>query len=220
VNHPYGRRYYCRARKARTGATPNPCAGRGYSHRALELDAAAWADVRAWLENEENVRVLLTEWEQDSRDAEHSLGSRLDASAAQIAYLRGKMSSLAESISETTNKESKRMLQEKLDDYGDQVTAEERKREKLMEEAHDQVEHARAAQEMHAWVRTVAERAPTFTREEQRTCLKALGARMTVWNSGHVHPDGWPQHYRVTLHWADATGQPVVLPAHREPNYL
>jgi DNA invertase Pin-like site-specific DNA recombinase len=215
VNHPYGRRYRCSARTLFSGAGPNPCEGRGYSHRAQELDAAAWADVRAWLENEENVRVLLAEWEQDNRDAEHSLGSRLDAAASQIAYLRQKMSSLAESISETANKESRRTLQDKLDAYAEDVAAEEKKRERLMEEAHDQVEHARAAREVREWVRTVAAHAATFTREEQRTCLKALGARMTIWISGHVHPDGWPQHYRVTLHWADATGQPVVLPVHQ-----
>ena len=29
----------------------------------------------------------------------------------------------------------------------------------------------------------------------------------------YVHPDGWPQRYRITLHFTGFTGQPVTLPA-------
>jgi hypothetical protein len=57
------------------------------------------------------------------------------AAESTIKTLRQKMDSLAETIAETTNKESRRTLQDKLDSYGEQVTAEERKREKLLAEA-------------------------------------------------------------------------------------
>jgi DNA invertase Pin-like site-specific DNA recombinase len=222
MRHRHNRVYICSARLNRSGARPIPCAGGAYSLAANVLDAPAWADVRTWLESEENVRQLLAGWEAESRSAEKSLSSRLDAAAATIAHLRDKMASLAESISETMNKESRRTLQDKLDSYAEQVTAEEGKRERLLQEAHDEAEHAREAREVREWVRAVAASAASFTREQQRTCLKALGARITIWRHDYVHPDGWPQQYRIVLTWADLSGQPVTLPAaqaaHHESN--
>ncbi len=218
--HPWGRRYYCRARMNRNGATPNPCAGHGYSFRARELDAAAWADVRAWLSDEKNVRRLLAEWQAENEGTERSFTSRLDAAADTIAALRDKMDALAETISETSRGESRRTLQEKLDRYADQVTAEEAKRERLLHEAHDAVESAKTAQDIREWVRVVAAKAETMTRAQQRATLKALGARATIWREGYVHPDGWPQHYKIVLHFTGFTGQSVTLPAHRDSNYL
>ncbi|HEV2460599.1 MAG TPA: recombinase family protein [Ktedonobacterales bacterium] len=219
--HPWGRRYYCRAHWNRNGARPNPCPGGGYSIRAQELDAAGWADVHAWLENEENVARLLAEWEQETRSTERSLGSRLDAAAATIAHLHSKMDSLAESIAETTNKESRRTLQDKLDRYSEQVAAEEAKRERLVQEAHDEAEQAREAREVREWVRVVAGHMASFTREEQRQTLKVLGAHMTVWRADYVHPDGWPQRYQIKLPFTGFTGQaPITLPAQRDSNYL
>ena len=66
---------------------------------------------------------------------------------------------------------------------------------------------------MREWVRVVAAKAPTMTRAQQRATLKALGAVATVWRADYVHPDGWPQRYRITLHFTGFTGQPVTLPA-------
>jgi hypothetical protein len=114
---------------------------------------------------------------------------------------------------ETTNKESRRTLQEKLDHYGEQVMADERKRERLMREAHDAVEHAREEREVREWVSFVSSKAATASREEQYAVLRALGAHVTIWRADHVHEDGWPQRYRIELRWTGFTGQPVTLPA-------
>ncbi len=43
---------------------------------------------------------------------------------------------------------------------------------------------------------------------------KALDARVTIWRADYVHPDDWPQRYRIVLHFTGFTGQPVTLPAH------
>jgi hypothetical protein len=185
---------------------------------APTLDPAGWADVRAWLENEENVSRLLAEWEQEERSAETSIASRVEATEATIRMLRDKMNSLADTIAETTNKESRRTLQEKLDYYGDQVTVEERKREKLLGEAHDAVEHARDEREVREWVKIVSGRAATASREEKFAVLRALGARVTIWRADHVHDDRWPQRYKIVLHWTDFTGSPVTLPASHDGN--
>src|SRR5262249_41608648 len=137
----HGRRYNCGSRRGRNagGVVPTSCPGGAFSIGARVLDPDAWADVRAWLSDEDNVRRLLTEWEQEEMSVENSAASRLEASAATIKALREKMDSLAMTIAETTNKESRRTLQDKLESYSEQVVGEERKREKLMTEAREAV---------------------------------------------------------------------------------
>jgi hypothetical protein len=185
---------------------------------ASALDPAAWADVRAWMSKPENVSRLLAEWEQEEKSAESSVASRLEAAGATIASLRDKMNVLAETISETSKGESRRTLQEKLDRYADQVTAEEGKRERLMREAVDATERAREERDIREWVRVVSGRAETASREEQRAVLMAVGAQATIWRADHVHDDGWPQRYTIVLNFAGFTGQPVTLPARHAAN--
>jgi len=98
------------------------------------------------------------------------------------------------------------------------VMAEERKREKLMGEARDAVEHAREEREVREWIGVVTERAATASREEQVVTLRVLGAQVTVWRADHVHDDGWPQRYKIELRWTGFTGQPVTLPARQAAN--
>ena len=74
--------------------------------------------------------------------------------------------------------------------------------------------------EVREWVRAVAERAGTMTRAQQRATLKALGAEATTWRADYAHPDGWPQRYRIVLHFTGFTGQPVTLPAAQSPRIL
>jgi hypothetical protein len=93
----------------------------------------------------------------------------------------------------------------------------ERKREKLLSEAHDAIEHAREEREIREWVSVVASHAETFTRLEQVAALRVLGAQITIWRADHQHPDGWPQRYKIKLSWTGFTGQPVTLPASQSP---
>ena len=95
----------------------------------------------------------------------------------------------------------------------DQLRKEEAKRERLMCEASAAVDYAKDARDIREWVSVVASQADNFTRLEQVTTLRALGAQVTVWNKDHVHEDGWPQRYKITLHFTGFTGQPVTLPA-------
>ncbi len=131
--------------------------------------------------------------------------------------IRSKMRALAESIAETSNRESRRTLQEKLDEYAERVALEEGKSERLLSEARETADYAHAARNVRDWVRVVAASAAMFTREEQRTTLRALGAVVTVWREDYVHPDGWPQRYKITLHFTGFTssGQPTTLPPAR-----
>ncbi len=216
------RRYCCHSRIAVTHgggvALPIACPGGWVSMLASALDPAAWADVRDWLEKPENVSNLLAEWEQEERSAESSVASRLEASAAIIATLRDKMGRLAETIAETSEKESRRVLQEKLDTYAAQARKEDGKRERLLAEAGEAIDRARDERDIREWVRVMAERAASFGREEQRAALMALGAQVTVWRADHVHADGWPQRYKIVLNFAGFTGQPVTLPARHAVN--
>jgi hypothetical protein len=187
---------------------------------ATTLDASGWADVRAWLRDEDNVRRLLAEWEQEENSVENSAAARLEAVAANIRKLRGNMDSLADTIAQTANKESRRVLQEKLDNYAERVVKEEAKRERLMTDASDAATHAQDARDIREWVSAVASHADTFTRAEQVTALHALGAQVTIWRADHVHEDGWPQRYKIVLHFTGFTGQPVTLPpAHSESDH-
>ena len=190
------------------------CPGGNFTLSAAVIDAAGWADILAWLTDGENVARLLADWQEESQNSEHSIGTRLDATNAQIATLQGKMDTLAESIAETAARESRLVLQQKLDEYADKLRREEVKRERLLREAHEVHEYTAAAQQIHEWIRTVASKAATFSREEQRDTLRALGAVMTVWRADYVHADGWPQRYRITLHftWFRTGDQPVILP--------
>ena len=213
-----GRRYYCRLRwQKRAGggvAIPGSCPGGGWvSMHASTLDPAVWGDVREWLNKPENVSRLLAEWEQEERSAEKSVTSRVEAAEATIRTLRGKIDSLADTIAKTANKESRRTLQEKLDNYGGQVMAQERKREKLLAEAHDAVEHAREEREVREWVSVVASHAENFSRLEQVAALRVLGAQVTIWRADYQHPDAWPQRYKIKLSWTGFIGELVILPA-------
>jgi hypothetical protein len=91
-------------------ALPIACPGGWVSMLANALDPAGWADVRAWLGDEQNVLRLLAEWQQEEENVENSAASRLEASAATIRRLREKMDSLADTIAESTNKESRHVL--------------------------------------------------------------------------------------------------------------
>jgi recombinase-like zinc beta ribbon protein len=224
VAHTHGRRYACRANWNRNGASERPCAGGSFSVRARDFDAATWLDVREWLEKPENVAQLLDEWMRKEQRAKNSIASRLEAVEATSATLRDKMGRLADTIADTADPISRRVLQEKLDGYAAQLRAEEAKRERLMGEGSDGAGQEMDAQSIRAWVAHISERAPTMTRAEQVTALHALGARMTVWRKDYVHADGWPQRYKITLHWSGFTGQTVMLPArqsrNRDPNIL
>jgi hypothetical protein len=133
--------------------------------------------------------------------------------AATIRTLRDKMTRLADTIAETEDRESRHVLQERLDAYSDQMRREEGKRQRLMAEAKEAVDHAKDARDIREWVSVVASRADSFTRLEQVTVLHALGAQVTVWNENYIHEDGWPQRYKITLHFTGFTGQSVTLPA-------
>jgi len=211
------RRYYCRLRwQRRVGggvAVPATCPGGVVSMAAPTLDPAGWADVRAWLSEPENVSRLLAEWEQEEKSAENSVASRLEASAAPIASLRDRMTALADDISETSKGASRQVLKEKLDQLATQLALESGKRERLLREASDATDRARDERDIREWMRVVASRAPTFTREEKRAALLALGAQVTVWRADYAHPDGWPQRYKIVLNFASFTGAPITLPA-------
>jgi hypothetical protein len=207
------RKYTClgvRADKA-TG-TRTPCPGGAFSMSAAQLDPIGWRDVLAWLSEEENVERFLTEWQDDSACTEQSASSRLAAVDATIADLRGKMKDLGRDIAETTRGESRRVLQQTLDEYADMVEKEEGKRANLLRESANAGAQAAFAREMREVVRVVAREAPTFDCAEQRATLKAFGAELTLWREGG-QPEGWPQRYKITLHFTGWTGHaPITLP--------
>jgi hypothetical protein len=124
------------------------------------------------------------------------------------------MAALTEAISEQVNGEARQALQEKLSQVGEQVTREQVKRERLLGEAVDASAYVEATHDVATWARLVASKAGTFTREEQRECLQALGAQVTIWRADYQHPDGWPQRYRITLTFTGFSngGQPTTLP--------
>jgi hypothetical protein len=186
------------------------------------LDPAAWADVRAWLSDEKNVSRLLAEWEQEEKSVKNSATSRLEASAATIRQLRENMNNLIDTIAMTSNRDSRRYLQERLDTLSEQMTKEEGKRERLVTEAREAVDRAKDARDIREWVSTVASHADYFTRLEQQVAvLHALDAQVAVWRADHVHEDGWPQRYKITLHFTGFTGQTETLPpANSESNKL
>jgi DNA invertase Pin-like site-specific DNA recombinase len=204
------RRYRC---ASVTDPGQPPCPGGRFTIGAAALDPAAWADVVDWLSNPENVVRLLKEWEQEEQTAESSVATRLEAANAVLSHLRNRMTALADAISETTAKESRQVLQEKLDQLAVQVTRETGKRDQLLRAARDADARARDERDIREWACAVAASASEYTREVQRDTLRALGAQVTVWRSDHMHADGWPQRYKVTLTFTGFTGQPVTLPA-------
>ncbi len=209
-----GRCYRCRSERIGPDGHLLHCPGGEVSMAASVLDPCGWADVRAWLSKEENVSRLLAEWEQEDQSAEHRLSSRLNAADAQIALVGDKMSRLADTIAETADRESRHVLQVKLDDYSAQVRAQEAKKARLVQEASEAASYAEQARTVREWVARVDADADTFTPVERRTTLKALAAQVTIWRDDHVHADDWPQRYRIILHFTGFTGQPVTLPAH------
>jgi site-specific DNA recombinase len=212
----HGRRYNCGSRRGRnTDAVRAICPGGAFSIAAKVLDPSAWDDVRAWLHDEDNVRRLLAEWEQEERSVESSAMTRLEVVMANIKELRENMDNLTDSIAEQNSRGARQSLQEKLELRADQLRKEEVKRERLMAEASAAVDYAKDARDIREWVSTVAAHADNFTPLEKVTALRALGAQVTVWNKDHIHEDGRPQRYEITLQFTGFTGQPVTLPASR-----
>jgi hypothetical protein len=130
------------------------------------------------------------------------------------------MTALAEDISETARGESRRVLNEKLDELAAQMTRETAKREQLLRDAQQEHDRARDARDICAWAAEVSERAGEFTRESQIDTLRALGAQVEVWRSDYKHPDGWPQRYRITLNFTGFAGQLVTLPASYRDSHI
>src|SRR5262249_7727137 len=125
-----GRRYKC------AGVSIDPetrkrtrCSGGSFGIGANVLDPAGSVDVVAWLTVPENGETLRADWQDEPRHGEHSIASRLQAADAQLATLRSKMTALAEAIGETTSRESRLVLQEKLDQYAELLRTETGKRE-------------------------------------------------------------------------------------------
>jgi site-specific DNA recombinase len=213
-----GRRYSCLALHAGPHGARVACPGGGFTYAASKLDTAGWADVLAWLADGANVARLLADWQEQVQGGAASLAARLAGLDAETALLRDKMARLAESIADTADRESRRTLQARLDTYAEQVRGAEGKRARLVREAAEARDLAVQAEQVRAWAATVAETAATFTRAEQVATLRALGAEVTVWRADHVHPDGWPQRYRIRLTFTGFTGQPVTLPASGAPS--
>jgi site-specific DNA recombinase len=189
------------------------CLGGKFTINATTLDPAGWADVRAWLREPKNVERLMAEWEQKQQTSASTITSRLEAVNAQIAHLCGRMSDLAQDISETQRGESRDVLKEKLDELAAQLSRENGKRDELQREASEATDRTRDERDIRAWVCEVASHAENFTPLEQRVALRALGAEVTVWRGDYQHPDGWPQRYQIELTFTGFTGQPVILPA-------
>jgi site-specific DNA recombinase len=210
-----GRRYYCRSRRLSNssgGAIPTDCPGGVVSMGAVVLDPHGWADVRAWLREPKNVERLFAEWRRREQTGEQSAASRLEATLTHLASLREKMDRLSDAIGETTNREARRALQDKLDDTAEQMQAQEMKRIQLTHEQSDAVTFAQDERDLRAWVCEVASQAEEFTPIEQRAALRALGARVTIWRKDYVHPDGWPQRYKIDLTFSGFTGEAETLP--------
>jgi hypothetical protein len=216
----YGRLYTCHSRRAGPDGQPVLCPGGSVNANARVLDPAAWADVVAWLSDDANVTRLLADWDHERTRGADSLTSRLDALDATTATLRGKMANLAETIADTSDRESRAVLQATLDSYAAQVRTQGEKRAKLLQEAAQASEHAAQKVAVRQWVQLVATEAADFTPAEQVTILRALGAELTLWREDYMHPDGWPKRYKIVLHFTGFTGQPVVLPAHPDAHYL
>jgi len=102
-----------------------------------------------------------------------------------------------------------------MDDYADRLSAERAKEARLVRESTAAIDYAREASLVRMWVCTIAATAQDFTRGDIRECLRALGAVCTLWREDYVHPDGWPQRYRIKLTFTGFTsdGAPVTLPA-------
>ena len=213
-------------RKQADGATPRgyrcagmtvicraPCPGAGFAMNAPILDPLAWGEsLAARLRDEKNVTRPLADWQRARKQGRDSMALRLAAAEAQIASLHDRMASLTQAISEVSAAASRAALTSGLDDLSAQLAREHVKREQLVREAADERAYALGASEMREWARLVSERAGSFTREQQRDTLRALGAQLTLWRADAVHDDDWPQRYRVVLTFTGFGAQPVTLP--------
>jgi DNA invertase Pin-like site-specific DNA recombinase len=210
-----GRRYRCDNIQVdgETGHRKR-CPGGVVTMTATNLDPVGWGDVVEWLSNEKNMARLLKDWQDTRAQGERSIASRLNAADAQLATLRAKMNALTEAVSEQGNREARQALQEKLSQVGEQLTREQVKRERLLSEAVDASAYVEASHDVAAWARLVAKSAASFTEEEKRECLRALGAEVEVWRADYVHPDGWGQRYKITLNFVGFSGggQATILP--------
>jgi site-specific DNA recombinase len=200
------RRYRCQGIHADpTTGTRTPCPGGAMSINATQLDPLGWADVRIWLSDPANVERLLRDWQEQSARNVASAGSRLAAVEATLADLRQKMAELGTDIDETTQRESRRVLLAQLDAHAVQLEQEEAKRAQIMREGETASEQAAAALGLRERIQRAAVRAARADPAQQRALLRALGAEVTLWRADYQHPDGWPQRYKIRLHWTGWT---------------
>ncbi len=182
--------------------------------QASSLDPSGWADVRAWLSKQENVSRLLADWEQEDASPGKSLASRLNAADDQIAALGARIANKRKFAELVDDDQERAEMAAEVSELRAQVRAQEAKKARLVTEAADAASYAEQARTVREWVTRVDADADTFTPAERRATLKALDARVTIWRADYVHPDDWPQRYRIVLHFTGFTGQPVTLPAH------
>jgi DNA invertase Pin-like site-specific DNA recombinase len=212
------RRYRCCVQLERISeSNPATCPGHGCRTMAThKLDAAVWRDVLAWLSDERNVRDLLADWRAQGEQATESAASRIAATDAVMKSLRTKMTNLALAVAETADPDSRHVLQSRLDEYAAQLRIETAKRERLQGEAAAADAHAAQLATLTDWTREVTRRAGSFTWEEQRQALKALGVQVDVWRPrDEAHAGAYAQQrYRVRLFAAtDGERDTIILPA-------
>lgn len=182
VVHKAREQFYYRCNPRTVGCT-------GLNISARNLDAAVWAKVDGLLTHPETVAVEVAKLQQDDPTAEDT--TALDRRAAALDRQRANLIRTAALLEED---DAVSALAEKIDQLTkerDQLLTERAallKRREAWEAAGQQM------RDLVAWCELVASRLKTFSWQERRLALDALGVRIEVFPKGHEQG----QRYTIT----------------------
>ncbi|HUY79655.1 MAG TPA: hypothetical protein VMV29_22985, partial [Ktedonobacterales bacterium] len=162
------------------------CLGKGVSITAYIIDPIVWGHVRRVLLNPQHIAQALEHWRVDHVQQDGRATAHLTAVEGQLARLQAKAANLTAGVAEAGSVEARTVLLSTLDQVSKDMAILSTERDSLLQDAAARADITAQMRDVEAWAGTAAEHIDTFTYQQKRTVLYALGVRVNVWRKGHT----------------------------------
>jgi DNA invertase Pin-like site-specific DNA recombinase len=194
------KRYRCFKRAAQGAVVGTPlgkCPGGTVSMSIPVLDAKGWAHVTRTLLNPKLMTQGVAEWKTRQKATRDHTASRLAASDAVLADLDRRIKNKRALAEEVQDAHERRELAGEIDALAERRTLETAKRDELRATSSVTARQASEWATLEDWARTWVGRLPTFTYQQKRLALRALGVRVLLWRTDHVDAESRPQRWAI-----------------------
>jgi site-specific DNA recombinase len=176
--------YYCADWRRRADGKQQ-CPGNGHSIYAEKMDAIVWEHVSQTLNHPAHLTKALAQWQAEHETQEQRATANLDAVIGQLRQLEAKAANLTLGIADAATSDARAILTRALDTLTEQIRHLTAEQDRLQHDARENASHAAQVASLADWARSVARRLASFTYQQKRVALYALGVRATLWRADH-----------------------------------